>query len=108
MRTETPLAISPHHPAFPGHFPSAPILPGVVLLDEALRAIEQAGELGVERCTLAWVKFRAVVSPGESLLLQHERRADGSIGFVIRTPVHVVAEGLVAVATAAGAAQDGA
>ncbi|HEX7417083.1 MAG TPA: hypothetical protein VF315_03425 [Steroidobacteraceae bacterium] len=105
MRTETPLAISPHHPAFPGHFPSTPILPGVVLLDEALRAIEQAGELGAVRCTIAWVKFRAVVSPGESLLLQHERRVDGSISFAIRTPFHVVAEGLVATAT--GAAQDG-
>ena len=36
------LHIAADHPAFPGHFPSFPILPGAALLDEALRDIARA------------------------------------------------------------------
>ena len=36
------IEIPAAHPAFPGHFPGMPILPGVVLLDEALHAIAAA------------------------------------------------------------------
>jgi 3-hydroxyacyl-[acyl-carrier-protein] dehydratase len=103
---ETSLAISPQHPAFPGHFPTAPILPGVVLLDEALYTIAQAGGPAAERCTLAWVKFRAVVRPGEALTLQHQSRADGSILFAIRCTDQVVADGLMTIAVSAAATQN--
>ena len=32
--------ISADHPSLPGHFPGHPIVPGVVLLDRVLEAIE--------------------------------------------------------------------
>jgi len=35
------ITIAPEHPALAGHFPGAPILPGVLLLDEMVCAVEQ-------------------------------------------------------------------
>ena len=45
------------HPALAGHFPGRPIVPGVVLLDEALAAIE-ADSGSAPPLRLARVKFR--------------------------------------------------
>jgi 3-hydroxymyristoyl/3-hydroxydecanoyl-(acyl carrier protein) dehydratase len=91
--TSTPLSLPVPHPATDGHFPDAPILPGVVLLDEAVRVIEQA--LGVE--ATAWrvtaVKFLSPAGPEEPLRLEHERLASGAIRFTIRTADRAVATG---------------
>ena len=38
------------HPAFAGHFPGKPILPGVVLLDVALQTIAGASGITVPEC----------------------------------------------------------
>ena len=87
------LRISHHHPAFPGHFPGAPIVPGAVLLDEALRALEPADGAQRIKCNIAAAKFHSAVRPGESLTPEYERFADGSIRFIIRTPDRTVASG---------------
>ena len=72
-----PLAIDAAHPAFAGHFPSRPVVPGVVLLDESLRAI--VATFGIDDDALAatiWkigvAKFLSPVGPGESLRLDIE------------------------------------
>ena len=80
MGNSTTLVISPHHPAFDGHFPGGPLLPGVVLLDEMLRVLE-AGE----GWTLSSAKFLHPVRPGETLTLEHETLGNGSIRFSIRS-----------------------
>ena len=41
MGTTVTVLVPPQHPAFDGHFPGAPLLPGVVLLDEMLRVVEE-------------------------------------------------------------------
>ena len=41
MGAVTTVTIAAEHPALAGHFPGAPILPGVLLLDEMVRAVEQ-------------------------------------------------------------------
>jgi 3-hydroxymyristoyl/3-hydroxydecanoyl-(acyl carrier protein) dehydratase len=87
------LKISPQHPAFAGHFPGAPIVPGALLLDEAVRALSEAADLGTARCEIAATKFLSVVRPGEALSIEHERGDDGWIRFVIRTPDRTVASG---------------
>jgi 3-hydroxyacyl-[acyl-carrier-protein] dehydratase len=52
------------HPCLPGHFPGRPLVPGVVLLDRVLDAIEQAAKpLGALR--LPQVKFVRPLLPGE-------------------------------------------
>jgi 3-hydroxyacyl-[acyl-carrier-protein] dehydratase len=89
MGNTTTLVIPPQHPAFGGHFPQAPLLPGVVLLDEMLRAVEADGSAtyacGVDGgWTLSSAKFLHPVRPGETLTLEHEMLANGSIRFSIR------------------------
>jgi 3-hydroxyacyl-[acyl-carrier-protein] dehydratase len=91
----TPIAlpIAASHPAFDGHFPGAPVLPGVVLLDEAIRAIELA-DGGAPRCwRVAAVKFLRLVRPGEALVLEQERLASGTVRFTVRCAGQAVATG---------------
>lgn len=60
------------HPAFAGHFPGGPLLPGVLLLAEVLEAVLAepvlAARLG-PRPALAAAKFLAPVPPGSSLAI---------------------------------------
>lgn len=52
------------HPALPGHFPGRPLVPGVVLLDRVVAALEAAhGPLPPLR--LPQVKFLQPLLPGE-------------------------------------------
>lgn len=73
------------HPAFSGHFPSTPILPGVVLLDTALHAI--AADIGIELdlCEIDSVKFLRPVSAGEELTIQYVVSSSNAIRFDIVT-----------------------
>lgn len=59
------FSIAPDHPCLPGHFPGRPLVPGVVLLDRVLAAIEAThGPLGTLR--LPQVKFLQPLLPGEA------------------------------------------
>lgn len=94
--TATALPIAATHPAFAGHFPGAPILPGVVLLDEAIRAVELTGG-GEPRCwQVTSVKFLKPVGPGEALILEQERLAGGTVRFTIWSAGQAVATGALA------------
>jgi len=58
------------HPAFTGHFPGQPILPGVVQLDWAIRLGEGAfGSLGAFR-SVEHLKFQATIEPLEPVELR--------------------------------------
>ena len=91
--TVAALPIAADHPAFDGHFPGAPVLPGVVLLDETIHAVELAAS-GESRCwRVASVKFLRPVAPGEALQLEQERLASGSLRFTILSAGQAVATG---------------
>jgi 3-hydroxymyristoyl/3-hydroxydecanoyl-(acyl carrier protein) dehydratase len=58
------FSIPANHPSLPGHFPGQPIVPGVVVLERVLEAIEAThGPLGPLR--LPQVKFAQPLLPGE-------------------------------------------
>ena len=58
------FAIPADHPSLPGHFPGRPVVPGVVVLDRVLDAIEAAhGPLGPLR--LPQVKFVQPLLPDQ-------------------------------------------
>jgi len=71
------------HPAFAGHFPDNPILPGVVLLDAALHELERACGLDLTACRLASAKFLSLVRPGDALQLDFDAPANGAIRFSV-------------------------
>jgi 3-hydroxymyristoyl/3-hydroxydecanoyl-(acyl carrier protein) dehydratase len=94
--TSTRLALAVPHPATEGHFPGAPILPGVVLLDEAVRVIEQALGGAAIPWRVSSVKFLSPARPQEPLQLEHERLATGGVRFTISTADRTVATGHLA------------
>ena len=58
------FVIDPSHPSLPGHFPGAPVVPGVLVLERVVATIEAAhGPLGAIR--LPQVKFVQPLLPGE-------------------------------------------
>ncbi len=87
------------HPAFAGHFPGQPILPGVVQVDWAIRQGEAVfGPLGAFS-RLTQLKFMRLIQPGEpiTLALAHDpakralsftfegsdgRKASGTVNFL--------------------------
>jgi len=86
------LKIAAEHPALAGHFPGAPVLPGVVLLDEMVRLVE-SGAGG--RWRIGTAKFVRPVHAGETLTLGHERLPNGSIRFRVQREGEAVAHGVL-------------
>lgn len=70
----TEIHIAPDHPSLPGHFPGRPLVPGVVVLDHVLDAIEAAhGPLGA--LALPQVKFMQPLLPGETARIELDGEA---------------------------------
>lgn len=65
--TRIALSIAADHPAFEGHFPTRPIVPGVVLLALAQQALE--AEFDEVFAGLASAKFLRPLGPGEAVWL---------------------------------------
>ncbi|MGO3127004.1 MAG: hypothetical protein ACTIJY_02910 [Luteimonas sp.] len=62
------FVIDAAHPCLPGHFPGQPLVPGVVILDRVVAAIEAAhGPQSALR--LPQVKFVQPLLPGESAVI---------------------------------------
>lgn len=73
----TEFAIPADHPCLPGHFPGQPIVPGVVVLDRVLAAIEaQHGALGALR--MPQVKFLQPLLPEQTARIELQRLPDES------------------------------
>jgi 3-hydroxyacyl-[acyl-carrier-protein] dehydratase len=89
----SPIEVPTDHPSFAGHFPRFPVLPGAVLLDEALQIIQRERGIDLTRWQIASVKFLDVVRPGDALQLEHAAPKKGLIRFAIRSASRIVATG---------------
>ncbi len=64
----------PHdHPCLPGHFPGHPLVPGVVVLEQVLLAIQARTGTRAQSLRLGQVKFVGPLLPGQhaSIELEH-------------------------------------
>jgi 3-hydroxyacyl-[acyl-carrier-protein] dehydratase len=89
------ITIAADHPAYAGHFPNFPVLPGAVLLDEVLRAIagERGGDLNVWQ--IAAAKFLGAVRPGDALRVEFEAQTAGAISFSVLAAGRKVVSGVL-------------
>jgi 3-hydroxymyristoyl/3-hydroxydecanoyl-(acyl carrier protein) dehydratase len=67
------------HPTAAGHFPGNPIIPGALLLDQALRAIGADVPLEIQV-----VKFLSPVRPGDSVAIRWQPQDGGAVTFECR------------------------
>jgi 3-hydroxyacyl-[acyl-carrier-protein] dehydratase len=108
MLGEITLVIGPDHPAFAGHFPRAPIVPGVLLLDAAVQAATQALRSSTSGprdnisvvCQISSAKFLSPVGPGETLTISCTTNASGSLRFDISSGSRKVATGVMVLSSA--------
>lgn len=91
------FSIPADHPSLPGHFPGHPIVPGVVLLDQVIAAIEIAhGALPALR--LPQVKFVQPLLPGEAAEVVLDAQSDARWKFRVLRGDTLLASGEVVAA----------
>jgi acyl-coenzyme A synthetase/AMP-(fatty) acid ligase len=91
-RGERVITIPPEHPAFAGHFPGHPVLPGVALLSLVMEAL---GERAGPTPRIDNAKFLQRVLPGATLTLVLTEQARG-FAFELRQGDSTVARGAIA------------
>jgi 3-hydroxymyristoyl/3-hydroxydecanoyl-(acyl carrier protein) dehydratase len=72
---------SADHPVGAGHFPGNPVIPGALLLSEALHAIGANLGANSQAFEIRTVKFLAPARPGDCVAIEYSRSADGLIRF---------------------------
>ncbi|HRN62924.1 MAG TPA: hypothetical protein PK743_09190 [Luteimonas sp.] len=86
------FVIGHDHPSLPGHFPGRPVVPGVVVLDRVVAALERAhGPLPPLR--LAQVKFLQPLLPGETARIELDPVADARWRFRVLRAAATIASG---------------
>lgn len=85
--------VPPAHPSLPGHFPGHPIVPGVVILDEVLRALEHVWPRQFKITGAPSIKFLAPLFPGETAAVQFDPGFGTTLRFTVTRASTVLASG---------------
>jgi len=94
MTLEVRRAITADHPSLPGHFPDAPLVPGVLILDEVLAALRDWRK-DCQLTAIRTVKFLQPLKPGQPFTICLSTSSDDATGvnFCCRMEGHVMVEG---------------
>ena len=98
MTFEVLRLIHADHPSLPGHFPGAPLVPGVVILDEVVAALDE-WQQDSQLSAIPNVKFRAPLKPEQlfTISLFATSKDAGEVSFCCRAEERVIVEGRLAV-----------
>src|SRR5262249_32208854 len=99
MTFEAIRIIHANHPSLPGHFPGAPLVPGVVILDEVIATLiewRQKSQLTGVRL----VKFLAPLQPEQAFTISLSAKNEnaGEINFCCRAEDRIIVEGRLEIA----------
>ena len=99
MTFEAIRLIRANHPSLPGHFPGAPLVPGVVILDEVLATLIEWRQ-DSQLTGIRMVKFLAPLQPEQAftIFLSVRNEHAGEVNFCCRAEDRVIVEGQLEVA----------
>jgi 3-hydroxyacyl-[acyl-carrier-protein] dehydratase len=92
MTFETSRRIPTDHPSLAGHFPNAPTVPGVVVLDQIVAALVEWRE-DSRLIGIPFVKFLAPIKPGQLFTIAFDAAENTQIDFCCRVQGRMVVEG---------------
>jgi 3-hydroxyacyl-[acyl-carrier-protein] dehydratase len=94
MSFEVCRAIMADHPSLPGHFPDAPLVPGVLILDEVLAAL-RVWQADYELTAIRTAKFLQPLKPEQqfTICLSAKKSDPSEVNFCCRIEGRVIAEG---------------
>ena len=98
MTFEVRRLIHSDHPSLPGHFPGAPLVPGVVILDEVVAALAE-WRRDWHLAGIHSVKFLRPLKPEQPFIisLSEIKKSAAEISFCCRAEERILVEGRLAV-----------
>ena len=102
MTFEVRRAITADHPSLPGHFPAAPLVPGVLILDEVLVALCD-WQKDCQLTAIRMVKFLQPLTPEQPFTICFSASKDDAseVNFCCRVEDRVIVEGRLEVCAGA-------
>jgi 3-hydroxymyristoyl/3-hydroxydecanoyl-(acyl carrier protein) dehydratase len=77
------LKIPGTHPALAGHFPGAPIIPGVVIIDHVISAVSELKGKPVRVNSIPSIKFLSPIGPDEEFEISLTEKDSGKVIFSV-------------------------
>jgi 3-hydroxymyristoyl/3-hydroxydecanoyl-(acyl carrier protein) dehydratase len=93
MGPERIVTIGASHPSLAGHFPGHPVVPGVVVLGEIMKAVREMAVKNIEFVGMPSAKFMSPLNPGEPLRIRLDQQGDGATEFTCTTGSRLIASG---------------
>jgi 3-hydroxymyristoyl/3-hydroxydecanoyl-(acyl carrier protein) dehydratase len=100
MTFELRRVIGADHPSLPGHFPGEPIVPGVVILDEIIAALNE-WRADSRLAAIQSVKFLRPLKPAQpfTIHLTANDQSQNQIDFSVRVDDQLIVEGRLELAS---------